>query len=441
MSGRWVPGLTPRPVTSDVGSESDLPSAPARSVNDRLARLRQETRRHALNKLQRLGPRTTPNPVPARQHSHPGYLFLDQQSESSGSNSYNRGQRRVAGPPPPSSWKSAFALFPQPSHTAQDGNNLDLVVSVWDSPYSEQLVARRKEIKGLIQVDEAKNSNKARGRGRRGPLSLLETCLLVVASDPAPYAQLIPLVPLHLILRAIELASIYSPLSDSSIRHLLLPDTGDDGSQSRSIQQRLPEPDEEGREENSSWEDLVVVDNDTLGLDSVLFSDALWSFSSLSTLDLCFSSITLATLRTLLYIPGSNVPRLPSLRTLLLAHTPNLPLSPALLSLFPRLTSLHSLSLAHKKAPTYPSRVFISRLAAATPLLRKVDLGYSEWMLSIDDLDGVDWSTRWTRLESIVLRGCQFDILDGGGDKKLVQQIVMAHLRDRGRTAWLQVER
>jgi hypothetical protein len=442
MSGpvRWVPGLTLRPTSSDDRPNSDI-SVSTLSVNDKLAKLRSETRRQALNKRHILPLPSSSSHPPVRQTEHPGHIFLAQQALSNGSSGSTIQLKRVAGPPPPASWRSAFALSPH--RKGGDLNDVDLASSVWDTSDSEGLLRRRRQIKG---VDDHLASQGPAGLPPPSPtISLLDSCLLVIARDPEPFTQVISLVPIHLLMRILELATIYAPLADSAVQALLLPEDGDDRAEEEKPSEKRQEPAVDGDQE-SSWEDLVYT---TSPLD--VWAGAAWSFSSLVTLDLCFSCITLATLRSLLFLPTTasptTIPRLPSLRTLLLAHTPNLPLSPPLLSLFPRLNSLHVISLAHKRPPTYPARVFLSRLAASTPLLRTVDLGYSEWIGGPDDLQGVDWSARWKRLECIVLAGCPQCYEDGddaGGAERrgrVVQSSVTKLLKERGRIApWLRVQ-
>jgi hypothetical protein len=440
---RWVPGLTPRPTGSDTNrGSSSIASGPSLTVNDKLAKLRLETRRQALNKRQTLPLPSSSSQPPPRYTRHPGYIFLAPQTLSSDIKDSRPQLKRVAGPPPPFSWQRAFAITPHPNRT-DDLSGLDLTSSVWYNPDSERLVRRRRQIKGIVADDRLPYEGPRRPSH---PLSLLDSCLLVIARDTEPYTGLVSLVPIHLIMRILELATIYAPLADAAIQTLLLPDGGDARSEEDSAAEECQEPPDPDRE--TSWEDLVCPASP---LD--WWTGAACSFSSLGILDLCFSGITLTTLRSLLFFESTaNHPwttttttiRLPSLHTLLLAHTPNLLLSPPLLSLLTRLNSLHVLSLAHKRDPAYPARVFLSRLAASTPLLRMVDLGYSEWIQGPGDLEGVDWSTRWRRLELIVLRGCGRCSVEGDMSarrERVVQNLVTGLLREKGRTApWLQVQ-
>lgn len=253
------------------------------------------------------------------------------------------------------------------------------------------------------------------------PMSFREECLLCILTNLNSNKELQDAVafglPFSLRQDLLRLASSCASLDDMALDSLLF------------NHEVAGEPFEDDENSSTAWEESTEP-------------IALAPERLIMELDLSNSKVSLAMLTSILRHAGdaSDEPRLPRLRKLNLARTP-LNLNQSVVKLFLNY-SLASLCLTGLQCTLFePLKV----LSKALPYLRDLDISQSNW-LSWDDLQHLDWSTRWRELESINLANCEqlspsASYLDpearSSGPPVIMQ--IMSLVRDKGRTKWLDV--
>ena len=378
-----------------------------------------------------------------------------------------RGRRGIAGPPPPPSWR-------QESQLASFSNSPPVGTRI----KQRQLVERKTIAEPLVQSVSGGGPTRKNTGGVKSLFSLAgQTFARDLAQGPSHSILLehVAYLPTHLKIRLLnEVMADYEcfwNLTNSGAKELLRTDV--DGVDARDWEDLLDDDeddkDEWDQEERSMPRSLDFRDD---------FASPL--STTLTILNLSFSSITLKTLRSVLLRPSSTIPStssvppkllstFPHLHTLLLCSTRNIPfLHDQFFNLLSLLISLRNLSLSGNTLLLPPNRqsaedetaccstkLFLPRLAAATPLLIEVDLSYMS-MSSVDGADEVekfdlrnevgkkiDWEHRWLGLKVIGFRTSGGIENDEEGRKaehdSIKQEIrgIVAEKRKRGK--WLDV--
>ncbi|GAA5996324.1 hypothetical protein JCM5350_007232 [Sporobolomyces pararoseus] len=378
-----------------------------------------------------------------------------------------RGRRGIAGPPPPPSWRQESQL-----------SSFTTSPPVGSRIKQRQLVERKTIAEPLVPPLSGGGPTRKNTGAVKSLFSLAGQTLsrdLAQGQSHSILLEHVAYLPTHLKIRLLnEVMADYEcfwNLTNSGAKELLRTDV--DGVDARDREDLLDDDeddkDEWDQEERSMPRSLDFRDD---------FASPL--STALTILNLSFSSITLKTLRSVLLRPSSMTPStssvppkllstFPHLHTLLLCSTRNIPfLHDQFFNLFSLLISLRNLSLSGNTLLLPPNRqsaqgetaccstkLFLPRLAAATPLLNQIDLSY----LSLSSVEGgdeverfdlrnevgkrIDWEHRWLDLKVIGLRTTA-GVENGEDDRKadhdrIKKEIkgIVAEKRKRGK--WLDV--
>ncbi|GAA5833315.1 hypothetical protein JCM5353_008532 [Sporobolomyces roseus] len=424
-----------------------IPSRPSQpsittteSVSTRLNRLRSEQAASTRSKF---------TSTSTRSHSNtPAWLrVIDERNVRR----VVRGRRGTAGPPPPPSWNSDSILSTSIKGQPSKPPRLK----------AYQLVERRKIVQPLVA-----DANPLEGNACTVKVESLFSIAggtiardLSFGPDYSILLEHIAYLPTSLKIRLLDCFADWrneSSLTNEGAKELLRTDL-----------------DELDSRDDVEWCDDDSSNDDERGegkgkeieeqFESLRFEDefATPMSTSLTRLDLSFSSINLKTLRTLLLRPSSPqtstlvtsptpasiklLPIFPQLHTLLVASTPHLTIHDSFYSLLSSLLSLRVLSLAGKLLPTTAISTFLPRLSVSTPLLREIDLSYMEFDAK-EVMRRIDWEGKWNDVKVIGLRREDSENEESGGTmtttkrkerlKKEIREWV-ASKRKRGK--WLDV--
>ncbi|GAA5878491.1 hypothetical protein JCM16303_002099 [Sporobolomyces ruberrimus] len=407
--------------------QSAAPQSKRESIPTRLARLRSEqTPRTRFN-----SPTSAPSSGSVAAWLRP--VGTVQGRNGSGSIA-TRGRRGLAGPPPPPSWREPQIISQASTNTARTIPRLK----------PRQLVERRR----LVELLEPGGAKQAHPETSVDPLFDIAGGTiardLARGQEESVLLEHVAYLPTHLKMRLLDvLADWKNPwsLTNSGAKELLRTDLdemseGDDWEDSADLEES---------EHDDEWDRLPSKRELAIGSLSLTDEFSTPLSTSLTHLNLSFSSITLKTLRSILLLPSTStapslssasphpklIPTFPHLHTLTLASTRNIPiLHDHFFSLLSLLLSIRTLSLAGNSIVALDTesssccapRLFALRLANATPLLRSLDLGYletidpesgggagggrgDEFELERDLVKKVDWENRWLGLKLIGLRG------------------------------------
>jgi hypothetical protein len=226
-------------------------------------------------------------------------------------------------------------------------------------------------------------------------------CLRLIANNLATSSLHLVLVgemDQHLKLHLIEVASVYAPLSNAGVLAIF---------REEAVMEEK-EGEEVTKEQEEDWESRIDLDAG-LGLPpSTSFR------STLTTLNLSFSTISLTVLRSLLLSPTKrttstftstststtrHISVFPHLHHLYLAHTPNLPFIGTFFEILHHLLSLQSLSLVGKSTGSTPPHLILPRLATVTPSLVSLNISYTPLTTAL--VTAVEFWTQWLRLKKL----------------------------------------
>ncbi|GAA5860532.1 hypothetical protein JCM1840_000288 [Sporobolomyces johnsonii] len=397
------------------------PAAPPESIPARLARLRSEQRASSRPRF------SAGFSTASSSTTTPRWLNL---SDDAPLRPVRRaeGRRGTAGPPPPPSWTTG-------SGGARNLGQPDKAVHGRPSVRIRPDVTRKELVAPLLPSGE---------RAADAVPSLFDVAGGVVAADLARGSgevnegsvlmEHVAYLPTHLKLRLLDVFADWRndhPLTNEGARQLLRTDIDE-------LEQEGADGD--GDDDDEGW-DRDIPDVEATGLSYATLDDFSPLATSLTRLNLSFSTITIGTLRSLLLRPSkstSNItvasprpfnpapsgfalaaapsqpptsvkllPTFPHLHTLLLTSMPYLALSDQLFDLLSAHLSLRTLSLAGLTlaSAVVTSSSFLPRLAAATPNLQSLDVSYMAMDSSPDGLvKGVDWDERWRDLRVLGLR-------------------------------------
>ncbi|GAA5959634.1 hypothetical protein JCM3765_007225 [Sporobolomyces pararoseus] len=444
-------------------TQSSTPAPRKESIPHKLARLRSEqsssrTRFNSSN--------------PSSSSSTPVAAWLRPVDTSQGRRTATaRGRRGTAGPPPPPSWRQESQL-----------SNLIVSPPVGPRLRQRQLLKRKNIVEPLVPSERGGGSTRANTGAVASLFNLAGQTLardLGQGQSQSILLEHVAYLPTHLKIRLLnEVMADYESfwnLTNAGAKELLRTDV--DEIDDRGWEDSFEDSDKDEWDQ----EEADAVQGTTSMIEPLDFRDEFTSplSTSLTILNLSFSSITLKTLRSVFLRPSSTTPptsappkllsTFPHLHTLLLCSTKNIPfLHDQFFNLLTLLLSLRNLSLPGNSLLLPPNRqsaedetaccstkLFLPRLAAATPLLNQVDLSY----ISLSSVDGsdevekfdvrnevckrIDWEIRWLDLKVIGLRTIGGVELDGEDQKVESERIrkeirgIVAEKRKRGK--WLDV--
>ncbi|GAA5905758.1 hypothetical protein JCM5296_005729 [Sporobolomyces johnsonii] len=399
------------------------PAAPPESIPARLARLRSEQRASSRPRF------SAGFSTASSSTTTPRWLNL---SDDAPLRPVRRaeGRRGTAGPPPPPSWTIG-------SGGARNLGQPDKAVHGRPSVRIRPDVTRKELVAPLLPSGE---------RAADAVPSLFAVAGGVVAADLARGSgevnegsvlmEHVAYLPTHLKLRLLDVFADWSndyPLTNEGARQLLRTDVDE-------LEQEGADGTDGDNDDDEGW-DRDIPDVEATGLGYAMLDDFSPLATSLTRLNLSFSTITIGTLRSLLLRPSTStsrstststvasprpfspapsgfapsqpptsvklLPTFPHLHTLLLTSMPYIALSDQLFDLLSAHLSLRTLSLAGTTlaSAVVTSSSFLPRLAAATPNLQSLDVSY----LAIDSspdvvVKGVDWDERWRDLRVLGLR-------------------------------------
>ncbi|GAK65470.1 uncharacterized protein PAN0_009c3687 [Moesziomyces antarcticus] len=420
---------------------------PMSSVNEKLARAREQDLRRARNlqaKLRRTHDGTDPDTVAepdvpvqnvasgaASSSSRAGLMYLSSteqaQRERDQRSRETQLKRQVAGPIPPESWRRDFDRLTINRGLFIPGSNDISTTASASSLGAFATKAQRKAIGTVLRsmYDKSRPQPTAAGVS-----TLFDMTLCVIADainrpasghahdkgkqrqarpemDIEHMREVLSYLPRRMHQRMLALygsvAATEWPLADWTAQAL-------------TSQMQVEDHPAEG-----DWDE--VGHSPPIDFSAALAPDLDASFTAL---DLSFSSISTRTLSRLLSLGGGQAGV--SLRMLSLAgwnshaHSAPVPLdSPGLLSVLSQLPNLEVLSVAGSrffghapertgKVDTQRTAVFLRRLSRSLTKLRVLDLSFCAWVCA-DAVQGVSWATSdavaWPRLEHLLLLGCE----------------------------------
>lgn len=439
---------------------------PMSSVNEKLARAREQDLRRARNlqaKLRRTCDGTDPDaaaepgaPVQnfassaASSSSRAGLMYISSteqaQREREQRSRETQLQRQVAGPIPPESWRGDFDRLTINRGLFIPGSNDISTTASASTLGALPTKAQRKAICTVLRSVYDKSSPKPTATGVS---NLFEMTLCVIADainrpdsshahgkgkqrqarpemDTEQVREVLSYLPRRMHQRMLALygrvAATECPLADWTAQAL-------------TNQMQVEDHPAEG-----DWDE--AGHSPPIDFSAALAPDLDGSFTAL---DLSFSSISTRTLSRLLSLGGGQAGV--SLRMLSLAgwnshshsHLAPVPLdSPGLLLILSQLPNLEVMSVAGSRffghAPERTGRVdtqrtamFLRRLSRSLTKLRVLDLSFCAWVCA-DAVQGVSWATpdavAWPRLEHLLLVGCEsfVESLDDIADATMPQK-------------------